>query len=255
MHWKQAVYETYVSSGHVAERESLQAQLRGRVPYLRAFIRRVVPAERNVRILDVGCGYGALIHVLRACGYRDVIGIDGSREQVDLARRLGIGGVQLGEAFPYLKSAPSGSFDVLCFFDILEHLERQELHDLLVEASRVLSPTGRCIGHVPNAKGLFGMGVRYGDLTHELAFTESSLRQIFRALGFGEVRCVEDRPIVHGVISLARRILWEAGSLPFRILLAAETGGTRAILSQNMSFEARKNQSGTLPDSHASLWL
>ncbi len=84
------------------------------------------------------------------------------------------------------------------------------------------------------------MSVRYGDLTHEHAFTESSLRQIFRTLGFGDVRCFEDRPIVHGITSLARRVLWEAGSLPFRILFAAETGRTRVILSQNLSFVAQK---------------
>lgn len=251
MHWKQSIYRSYVSSGHVAEREDLQAQLRGRVPYLRALIGRLFPQDRNTRILDVGCGYGALVHVLRECGYRNVAGIDGSQEQVDLAGRLGIAGVQLGDAFPYLQGAPSGAFDVLCFFDILEHLDRQELHDLLLQASRVLSPVGRCIGHVPNAQGLFSMGIRYGDLTHELAFTESSLRQIFRTLGYSEVHCFEDRPVVHGVTSLARRVLWDAGSLPLRILFAAETGGRRVILSQNFSFVANKGLVPTASESRA----
>ena len=240
MNWKQAVYESYVSSGHVAARESLQAQLRGRVPYLRAVIRRLFPPDKSVRILDVGCGYGALVHVLRESGYRNVCGIDGSQEQVDLAARLGVEGVQFGEAFPSLQAAAPGSFDVLCFFDVLEHLDRQELHDLLVVASRALSPKGCCIGHVPNAQGIFSMNIRYGDLTHELAFTESSLRQIFRTLGFADVRCYEDRPVAHGIVSLARRLLWSAGSLPFRILLAAETGSTGAILSQNLTFVAHR---------------
>jgi SAM-dependent methyltransferase len=241
MHWKQAIYQSYVSSGHVAERESLQAQLRGRMPFLRSLIRRLFPGDKNARILDVGCGYGALVYVLRECGYRNVTGIDGSREQVALAGRLGVEGVQLGEAFPYLQAAASGSFDVLCFFDILEHLDRQELHDLLLAASRLLSPTGCCIGHVPNADGLFSMGIRYGDLTHELAFTESSLRQTFRTLGFREVRCYEDRPVVHGVISLTRRVLWDVGSLPLRILYAAETSRLHAILSRNLTFIAVKD--------------
>ncbi|HEY1809988.1 MAG TPA: class I SAM-dependent methyltransferase [Acidobacteriaceae bacterium] len=244
MHWKQAIYQSYVSSGHVAERENLQAQLRGRVPFLRSLIRRLFPHDKNARILDVGCGHGALVHVLRECGYRNVVGIDGSPEQVDLAGRLGIEGVQFGEAFPYLQALPAGSFDVLCFFDVLEHLDRQELYDWLVQASRVLSPAGCCIGHVPNASGLFSMGIRYGDLTHELAFTESSLRQIFRTLGFTQVRCCEDRPVVHGITSLTRRVLWEAGSLPFRILYAAETSRLHAILSQNLSFIAMKRLPG-----------
>lgn len=243
MHWKQAVYESYVSSGHVAAEESLQAQLRPRMAYLRSLIRRLFPQDKDARILDVGCGYGALLHVLRECGYRNVTGIDGSQQQVELAARFGIEGVRLGEAFPFLRAEPSDSIDVLCFFDVLEHLDRQELHDLLLETARVLAPGGCCIGHVPNAQGLFSMGVRYGDLTHELAFTETSLRQIFKTLGFGEVRCYEDRPVIHGAVSLARRLLWDVGSLPFRILVAAETARTRTILSQNLAFQAKKSGS------------
>lgn len=240
MHWKQALYDSYVSSGQVPEQASLQAQLQCLGPYLRSVVRRLFPQDRSARILDVGCGHGSLVHVLHEYGYRNVQGIDGSQEQVDLAGRLGIEGIRLGKALPYLQGAPTGSFDVLCFFDVLEHLKRQELHDLLLEGSRVLSASGCCIGHVPNAQGLFAMGIRYGDLTHELAFTETSLQQIFRTLNFKDVRCFEDRPVVHGPLSLARRIVWEAGSLPFRILLLAETGRARAILSQNLAFVAKK---------------
>jgi cyclopropane fatty-acyl-phospholipid synthase-like methyltransferase len=56
--------------------------------------------------------------------------------------------------------------------DVIEHLTRQELFDLLDSVYRVLAPGGVCLVHVPNAEGLYGMRIRYGDFTHELAFSE-----------------------------------------------------------------------------------
>jgi hypothetical protein len=40
------------------------------------------------------------------------------------------------------------------------------------------------------------------------------------------------------VRSLVRRALWEAGTLPHRVLLAAETGTWGSILSQNLVVRA-----------------
>jgi SAM-dependent methyltransferase len=241
MDWKKTLYDSYVSSGQAAELAgSAKDQFRPREFYLRKIIRQFFPADRDARILDVGCGHGALLYFLAQCGYRNAAGVDTSPEQVALAKRLGIDRVQAGDAMGCLKQQPSGSVHVLCVFDVLEHLTRQELFELLEEVRRVLAPGGRCIGHVPNAAGLFGMRIRYGDLTHELAFTPSSLRQVFRALGFASIRCHEDKPAAHGMKSIIRRMLWDIGSAPLRVMLAAETGQTEFILSQNLLFVAQK---------------
>ena len=90
---------------------------------------------------------------------------------------------------------------------------------------RILKPGGRCIAHVPNAEGLFGMRIRYGDMTHENAFTPKSAHQLFTTIGFEKVECHEDRPVIHNVKSLVRRIIWDVFTLVPRLLLTAETGG------------------------------
>jgi hypothetical protein len=84
------------------------------------------------------------------------------------------------------------------------------------------------------------MGIRYGDLTHEQAFTAASLHQAFISVGFKRVECFEDRPQVHGVFSLIRRLIWDIGTLWHRVLLMAESGSPNVILSQNMTAVAFK---------------
>jgi SAM-dependent methyltransferase len=241
--WKETVYQSYVSSGHVLDSGgSAEDHLRGRRVYLESIIRNHFPPDRESRILDIGCGHGALLYFLRKAGYRNLQGVDGSKEQVELSWRLGISGVELGNAIDFLSSCGGASAEMICLFDVLEHLTRQEVFDLLAEVRRVLPLGGVCIGHVPNAEGIFGARIRYGDLTHEQAFTPSSLSQLFGSLKFGNVQCFEDKPHVHGLKSLVRRTLWEVGSAPVRLLFTAETGASGVILSQNLLFVARRSK-------------
>ena len=239
--WKAHLYQSYVSSGQVQDSHTTAAEhFRAPRAHLTSIIRRHFPADRQNPIVDIGCGHGALLYFLREAGYKNVRGVDTSAEQVELAQRLGVSGVECGDAMAFLGGLADGSIGVVCLFDVMEHLTRPEAFALAHEVSRVLTPDGCCIGHVPNAEGLFGMRIRYGDLTHEQAFTEKSVGQMFRSLGFRDVNCFEDKPVAHGLKSLARRVIWETGTLPFRLLLTAETGTSGFILSQNFLFVARK---------------
>jgi SAM-dependent methyltransferase len=239
--WKEAVYQSYVSSGHIRESGGSAAEhFEPRRAYLEALIREHFPSDRDSRVLDIGCGHGALLYFLHRASYRNARGVDGSKEQVELAKRLGVPCVELGRALSSLQDCEPASAEVICLFDVLEHLDRQEAFELLTEVRRVLSANGVCIGHAPNAEGIFGARIRYGDLTHEQAFTASSIRQMFGSLQFSAVQCFEDKPIIHGAKSLLRRVIWEVGTTPIRILNMAETGASGAILSQNLLFKARR---------------
>ncbi len=238
--WKQRLYDAYVSSGQAGNSVSQKALLHARAPSIRALIARHMPADKSVRIVDLGCGYGPCLHFLKQSGYRNIQGFDGSAEQVELAHRLGIQEIEQQDIHSYLENAAPESIDVVLLMDVLEHLEMQELFDTLDNVHRILRTGGRVIAHVPNAEGVFGMRIRYGDLTHENAFTPKSAQQLFATIGFTHVSCFEDRPIVHGVVSAIRRAIWELGTLSFRLLLAAETGQTSFVLSQNMLIVADK---------------
>jgi 2-polyprenyl-3-methyl-5-hydroxy-6-metoxy-1,4-benzoquinol methylase len=237
--WKTALYERYVSSGQVEPRtRSAQALAARDHPYLTRLIARHLPVDRDVRIADLGCGHGTLVFCLRSAGYRNVVGVDVSGEQVDVARQLGIEGVTQGGLQQYLESQRA-SLDVVILMDVLEHLTKQEIFTMLGAARAALRPGGRVIVHAPNGAGMHGMRILYGDFTHETCLTPQSASQVLRATGFEEVVAYEDTPTLHNAKGAIRFVLWHLLTLPRRLLLFAETGIARHVLSQNLLVVAR----------------
>jgi 2-polyprenyl-3-methyl-5-hydroxy-6-metoxy-1,4-benzoquinol methylase len=236
--YKKRLYGSYVQS-HLSAVE-LKNRVILRAPYMRALINNHFPANRDARILDLGCGYGALIYHALSLGYTHMNGVDVSPEQVAGAKQLGIPGVTEGDLFDTLKDTPDNSLDTVITIDVIEHLDKDELLDFADEVFRVLDRGGIWISHQPNALSPFFGRVRYGDLTHQLAFTSESIRQLILAIGFANVRCHEDIPAVHGVKSLVRRLFWSFVRTGFRICLSIESGVSNEIFSQNFISVARK---------------
>jgi SAM-dependent methyltransferase len=240
--WKSRVYQAYVSSGQVALCEGIVASeaFLPRKAFISAIIAKHFPRQSTSRILDLGCGHGAFLYFLAMAGYCNIEGVDTSHEQISAAQRFGIVQAKHGQFEEVLRAAEDSTVDVVLLIDVIEHLETEVLFQLMDDVKRVLRNGGKCVLHCPNAEGIYGMRVRYGDLTHERAFTPKSMQQLLRTVGFSDVKYYEDKPVVHGVASFVRRCCWELGSLPHRLLLLAETGTSGHILSQNMLAVAMK---------------
>lgn len=95
--YRTRIYGHYVQASEQPLAPSTLAGLRKREHYLRRLVQRHFPVQKDAAVLDLGSGYGALIHFARQLSYRNVRGIDGSPEQAAAARRLGIEGVAEGD--------------------------------------------------------------------------------------------------------------------------------------------------------------
>ena len=234
--YRARIYGTYVTGRSDALAPQTLQGLAPRMPYLRWLVRTCMPADRAAAILDIGCGHGAILHALQQAGYHQVRGVDGSAEQVQAAARLGIGGVVQGDLMQTLHETTDASADVVIAFDVIEHFTRAEVIPLVDEVQRVLKPGGRWVIHVPNGESPFSNRVRFGDYTHEEAFTRTSLGQLLLASGFLRVNAYEDRPIAHGFTSSVRAALWQLIRATMLFYIAVETGSfdRRAVFSQNL---------------------
>jgi len=202
---------------------------------MRYLIQKHFPQNREAKILDLGCGSGTLLRFLKGAGYRHVSGVDTSPEQVAAAHQVGIEDVRQGDLLDALRNLDKEALDVVVAFDVIEHLTKSELLELSDEVYRVLQTGGRWLIHAPNAAALFGSRVRYADLTHEQAFTKESLEQLIKAAGFHQIHCYEDQPIVHGLTSGLRWLVWKLVRGVLRVCWMSETGctGKDCLFTQN----------------------
>jgi SAM-dependent methyltransferase len=121
-----------------------------RTVLLRVLGRCLNGAGGERRILDVGCGTGAMLQQLAAFGTVD--GLDADETAVRFCRERGLARVELLSSDRLPKE--SGSFDLVTALDVLEHVDDDR--SLLLEVARVLRPDGAFLLTVPAYEALWG---------------------------------------------------------------------------------------------------
>lgn len=177
----------------------------------------------DARILDAGCGCGRFLYFLQHKGYIHAEGCDVSPEQVSLAVKAGVRNVHQQNILDFIASRKE-HYDLITLFDVIEHLTKDEVLTHLDVVHDALRENGKVIISTANAQTVFDGCIRYGDFTHEVCFTPSSLRQVLLAAHFKNVEILPMNTPIISVRTLVRRILWE-GFQPFiRLLLLAQAG-------------------------------
>jgi SAM-dependent methyltransferase len=209
MKYRERVYKHYSSARVESLVPKTVEEFKPREPFFNKIIKNNFPLDKNINILELGCGHGIFQYFINKAGYKNSKGIDGSIQQVEGAKKLGIKNIILGDMIAYIKVLDSSFLDMIIAIDIFEHFTKEEFTDLVDELHRILKKDGLIICHQPNSEGPFGNFMRDWDYTHELSFTRQSLAQIFLASEFNSIKTFEDKPIIHGVKSFFRFVLWE----------------------------------------------
>ncbi len=238
---RQNAYLSTYASTHPVYSHRRADESPGRRAQIRRLLSRQLTIDKSLRLLDLGCGDGALLRVARDLGVENLEGVDLSPEMVAKTRAVGFS-VELEDALSFLAAQPDNSFDVVCAFDVLEHLDHEKLSGVCENVLRILKSGGTFLIHVPNGASPYAGRMRYGDITHERAFTRESMRQVLRTIGFASVEAEEDEPAARGIVSFIRLCLWRMIRLTAVFRLAVETGALRGyLLTLNIFVIARKS--------------
>jgi len=146
------------------------------------------------RLLEVGCGAGRYLDLMRALGWENVVGVDFSRKAVDQARDvLGLE-VYCGE-LREVELEPD-SFDAVSLSHTLEHVP--DPVEFLRDIRQVMKPGGRLAIVVPNVESLASR--TYSDYwlgleppRHLVNFTRRSLTLAIESAGL-KIQQITTRP-------------------------------------------------------------
>jgi len=200
----------------------LLESFRGSEDEIRHRMDRYLPdLKPKAPVLDLGCGRGELLLLLREAGV-DATGVEGDPALAEAARRRGLEVVE-GDVLEVVKDQESESRGAVTAVHLFEHLTSAKLIAVLAEIRRVLRPGGLLIAECPNPHSLrVGASLFWQDPTHQRPLLPETLELMLRAAGF----VFDRRELLH--------------PFPSDQLLADDQGGTGAVTDPEISMLAER---------------
>ena len=162
-------------------------QFRGSQLDIRGRVAEYVPLfEGASDVLDVGCGRGEFLDLLRARGI-SARGVDTNDEMAAVCRERGLE-ASVGDGLSYLASLPDESLGGLFAAQVVEHLEPDYLIRFLDTAFHKLRPGSKIVLETINPACWFAFFSSYiRDVTHVRPLHPDTLQYFLRASGFQNV--------------------------------------------------------------------
>ncbi len=152
----------------------------------------------DLDILDVGCGTGLNVSLLRRYGRAQ--GVDMSEEALKFCRLRGVHEVtlHLAEELPFTDQ----SFELVTAFDVIEHIEDDR--NALLEFRRLLRPRGWLLVYTPALPWLYNDHDR--KVHHKRRYLKGELREKLEEAGFEIVHLSYVNLFILPVVLAARAV-------------------------------------------------
>jgi 2-polyprenyl-3-methyl-5-hydroxy-6-metoxy-1,4-benzoquinol methylase len=211
---------------------AFESRMRGSVESIRERQRPYVELLRDAGpVLDIGCGRGELVGLLRDAGV-SARGVDADADMVAFARGEGLD-VEQADAVAYLQQAADGAFGGIVLAQVVEHLPPPVLVRTLELCARKLRPGGVLLAETINPLSPLALRNYYADLTHAQPLVPDTLELLARQVGFAETevrflnapaeRLAEpDDPLIAANVRRLNELLF--GPLDYALVARTPTG-------------------------------
>jgi len=188
--------EPYVAEEAEAGQDSAYASFedvfRGPEARVRELLEPYVELLRDhAPVLDVGCGRGELLSLLREAEV-EARGVDSDEGMVTRARRLGLD-VQHDDGIAYLDRLEPESLGAVTAIHVIEHLTYEQLERLFAAARTALRPGGLLVAETINPHSLSAFKTFWVDPTHRGPVFPEVARTLALIHGFGSAEIIHPR--------------------------------------------------------------
>jgi predicted TPR repeat methyltransferase len=158
---------------------------------LQKYLMQVLPNDKMIKILDIGCGLGQTLNALKNNGYNNIKGIDISADAIAQCRSNGHDVDLISDIISFCKNNRN-KFDFIIMSHVLEHIPKHKIIDTLkVINKKILKREGLLCIMVPNAQSNTDCYWAYEDFTHTVLFTSGSIYYVLREAGFSKVKYLD----------------------------------------------------------------
>ena len=140
----------------------------------------------DARVLDVGCGFGTLLHILKSKYHAQVQGIELARVDVEAAKAFY--GLELfaGSLKEFFLKYPDQKFDCIVLHHTFEHMSEPRVE--LKTMRGMLAPRGILYIGVPNVMNLKKRPEIFFQMGHPYSYSPCTLQKILSLEGFEIVK-------------------------------------------------------------------
>jgi ubiquinone/menaquinone biosynthesis C-methylase UbiE len=167
-----------------------EQRFRGDDSNVKEKLKKYLPLFASVnRILDMGCGRGEFLELLREEG-KEAEGIDVSLSMLRIAEEKALN-CSKSDALRYLQQKKDNSLGGIFSAQVIEHLDHDYLRNVVQESFRVLETEGTIVLETVNPLSVFALSnIYFLDVTHRKPLHPEYMRYLLESSGFSRVNII-----------------------------------------------------------------